>query len=833
MLSITKKISSKGTIQPKGDIKMPTQHDHIADQKNITIRFAEHQNRHDVIYAAAASPDDKVYFSLCAEIGLAGVFTKLMRYDPVSDRIDELADLEKILHYSEQDLHLRHPHSKIHTAICFAPDGKLLASTHMTAPPVGEDAYHFWHVCNDPERKFPGSHLIIFNPSTGSTEDFGVVVPGGGARWMTYNPERDEVYITGFLRCHFYSANLKTGEVKDHGRISEHDFLGPCWSPADGCVYTSDSQGNFLRFRPDKGTFETLPLGLPDDYWASFNGRGIFNLLPSRDGKKLYGTTWMTHHVFEYDPLKGPFGTMRDLGILGNETVTHDRYPANRFFPRMLIVGNDGKLYLGAYNAQGETLIPPHIFSLDPETLEQEDLGRIEVEGFSPLKIVPSGCCLSDGTLFFGGEKAGGADALAVYLYNRNGVNKKPEAAYRSRYDLAHLPPPLQRPDLTDYYAITPRDNACYVSRGTFIAQEEGMSGTTPLIPRGRGRIGALAQDASSRVLIGVTHGAEPELFVYFPDIRYFLPIRSFGVSGEQCRSIVQIPSGTMFFGTYSEQGGHLYSFDAAANRPFFYNRSAADLGEFIEYFLPPNAQLRKLADHGEIAPGQGISTLTELNGILYGFTYPGGDLFSFDPGTGEKKIHPCFAEHIVRARHIPQILIAHDGKLWFAGHHGHIIAFDPDTETFRETTMKIPCGAGREYLVSMTAATACSNGIFYGGTGADGLLFRMDLTNERIVSLGRPVNEPRIRALAFGHDGVLWGISGLDGDVCHLFRYTQEDGISDEGIMRARMPKTWVVHRADVMLTGNNGEIFIGENDDISHLIVFYPPVSQMKEIE
>ena len=43
---------------------------------------------------------------------------------------------------------------------------------------------------------------------------------------------------------------------------------------------------------------------------------------------------------------------------------------------------------------------------------------------------------------------------------------------------------------------------------------------------------------------------------------------------------------------------------------------------------------------------------------------------------------------------------------------------------------------------------------------------------------------------------------------------------------MRARMPKTWIIHRADVMLIGLDGEIFIGENDDISHLAVFLPPV-------
>lgn len=101
-----------------------------------------------------------------------------------------------------------------------------------------------------------------------------------------------------------------------------------------------------------------------------------------------------------------------------------------------------------------------------------------------------------------------------------------------------------------------------------------------------------------------------------------------------------------------------------------------------------------------------------------------------------------------------------------------------------------------------------------------------MDIAAGKIYSLGRPVSENNIRALAYNKDHVLWGISGLDKDVCHLFRYTTEEGFSDEGILRARMPKTWIIHRADVMLTGLDGEIYIGESDDISHLAVFLPPI-------
>jgi hypothetical protein len=73
-----------------------------------------------------------------------------------------------------------------------------------------------------------------------------------------------------------------------------------------------------------------------------------------------------------------------------------------------------------------------------------------------------------------------------------------------------------------------------------------------------------------------------------------------------------------------------------------------------------------------------------------------------------------------------------------------------------------------------------------------------MDVVNHKITSLGRPVNENQIRALHYNRDGVLWGISGQDSDICHLFRYTPEDGFTDEGIMRSNMPVTWIVHCAD-----------------------------------
>ena len=59
----------------------------------------------------------------------------------------------------------------------------------------------------------------------------------------------------------------------------------------------------------------------------------------------------MTHHIFEYDPLKGNSGAMRDLGTLGCEEAAPDHYADKRFFPRMLIIGHDGNLYFAVQRA--------------------------------------------------------------------------------------------------------------------------------------------------------------------------------------------------------------------------------------------------------------------------------------------------------------------------------------------------------------------------------------------------------------------------------------------------------------------------------------------------
>ena len=61
---------------------------------------------------------------------------------------------------------------------------------------------------------------------------------------------------------------------------------------------------------------------------------------------------------------------------------------------------------------------------------------------------------------------------------------------------------------------------------------------------------------------------------------------------------------------------------------------------------------------------------------------------------------------------------------------------------------------------------------------------------------------------------------------MAHLFRYSGADGFTDLGLVGSAFPEYWMAHSLSTMSLGPNGELFLGESDDISHLFIYYPPV-------
>ena len=62
---------------------------------------------------------------------------------------------------------------------------------------------------------------------------------------------------------------------------------------------------------------------------------------------------------------------------------------------------------------------------------------------------------------------------------------------------------------------------------------------------------------------------------------------------------------------------------------------------------------------------------------------------------------------------------------------------------------------------------------------------------------------------------------------LARLFTYDpQTGGFEDLGLLSTFITAQWTPHAIGAMCTGRNGEIFLGESDNISHFFVYYPPV-------
>ena len=96
------------------------------------------------------------------------------------------------------------------------------------------------------------------------------------------------------------------------------------------------------------------------------------------------------------------------------------------------------------------------------------------------------------------------------------------------------------------------------------------------------------------------------------------------------------------------------------------------------------------------------------------------------------------------------------------------------------------------------------------------------------MISLGKPVTQPRVRALTVGADRKVYGIGGDTDGMGHLFVYDPESrDLRDLGIPYAMVQNPWHGYEFSAAATGHWGEIYLGESDRISHLFIYFPPVS------
>ena len=110
-------------------------------------------------------------------------------------------------------------------------------------------------------------------------------------------------------------------------------------------------------------------------------------------------------------------------------------------------------------------------------------------------------------------------------------------------------------------------------------------------------------------------------------------------------------------------------------------------------------------------------------------------------------------------------------------------------------------------------------------GANSDGYLFRFEPEKGRLVNLGKPVIELGVRAIATTADGTVYGAGGgAEYGLAHLFRYQPASGYEDLGQLNSETYPFGVVVRVACAAVAADGVICIGEDDDISHLWIYYP---------
>lgn len=247
-----------------------------------------------------------------------------------------------------------------------------------------------------------------------------------------------------------------------------------------------------------------------------------------------------------------------------------------------------------------------------------------------------------------------------------------------------------------------------------------------------------------------------------------------------------------------------------------------------------------KIEDLGVPIPGQGINclVLSPDRSTAYGLSYPGGHLLVWDLGTGAIQDHgPTVSppqpirepKGAVFLRYRPRALVLDGrGRVYGTRDHGFLWRYDPQTGTAEPLPAQIPGARGREgdWLYNHVADAFClgRDGLIYGGTAADGYLFSFDPESGRVVNLGKPVRESRLRSLVQGADGWIYALAGEENGMAHLVTYDpQTRGMEDLGAIGPDV-WSWTVYRAGAMAAHPSGRIFIGEAERLSALVVYDP---------
>lgn len=288
---------------------------------------------HNACWDALMAEDGKIYLSLCSEL-TTNEYAKLAEYDPLENTLKELHYTKELIFSDERFIR----DSKLHTAMAWMNDGRMIAFTHTTDKSPEHPAWLPQSYFNHPFEGYPGSSLLTFDPQTGKMENWGIPVHRETIYGAAYDKIHNIYYGIGYFKGHLYGIDLKDRSVRDYGEVTERASYRLAVGPDDNIYFTTRNgllQRINVRTREVENTriqlpFEKIP-GRVRPYLSAFaNGA---------DGK-LYLAGMHDKRLSRYDP------ATNELEVLG------EFMPAEDFCN-----GVDTNIYMGSMGFDKENVL--------------------------------------------------------------------------------------------------------------------------------------------------------------------------------------------------------------------------------------------------------------------------------------------------------------------------------------------------------------------------------------------------------------------------------------------------------------------------------------------
>ena len=251
-----------------------------------------------------------------------------------------------------------------------------------------------------------------------------------------------------------------------------------------------------------------------------------------------------------------------------------------------------------------------------------------------------------------------------------------------------------------------------------------------------------------------------------------------------------------------------------------------------------------EVVDLGIPVQGEGVFALASSPGReeIYGIAYPSGQFFVFDLRTSRAVSFDETAPSRQQLAFLHNYALTADdflgrrlaldrqGRVYGSAPVNRLFRFDPVSKRLEILPDELPEVWGRRALGRVDAWALAPDGALYGGNAGDGQLFKLNPDTGRVTNLGKPAMMPRLKGLAFGADGALYGVTGGQPGYSHLFRYTPDRGFVDLGNPRFTMSEpgieqgiAWRGFQIGSLAATEDGRwIVLGEEEALSQLMVF-----------